>query len=221
MKARIIGGGLYFLIYLLALITKLYLILFPLFLIIGLYEIYRLQKKTDNKAYVLMYTILFTISMSLLVVLAYVNPGLVFLISLLIMLNDTMALVVGKLFGKHKLSNISPNKTIEGSIGGIILGSILTILIIHFGAIIVEKIQFQALINLLNGIEFLDGKMPLFFTVSVIITILGQIGDLMESKLKRMCKTKDSGKIIYGHGGVLDRVDSLVLAVIFTSFFII
>ncbi len=215
MKARIIGGILYFIVYLFALITDFHLILFPTFLVIGLYEIYQLQKTTNQKSYVVIYTVMFVIGMLTLTYLARVNPGVTFLISLLIMLNDTMALFVGKLIGKHKLSDISPNKTVEGSLGGIIFGSIGSIIIIYYSELIATKFNISFALNLLSGVSYFEGKVPQLLLAAIIITILGQIGDLMESKLKRMCNQKDSGNIIYGHGGILDRVDSLVLAVIF------
>ncbi len=217
MKKRVIGGALYFIIFAGALITKLHLILFPLFLIIGLGEIYRLQKKIENKNYVIFYSLIFLVGMSLLTYYSATNNTLTFLVALIIMLNDTMALLFGKLWGKHKLSSISPNKTVEGSIGGIIAGSISALLISYYGTMLANFIGLNQISKLLSGTKIFGDNILLMIIFAMIITMLGQVGDLLESKLKRMAKQKDSGKIIYGHGGVLDRVDSLLLAMIFVA----
>jgi phosphatidate cytidylyltransferase len=109
-----------------------------------------------------------------------------------VILNDTFAYTTGKLWGKTKLNKtLSPNKTIEGSIGGI-AGSIAAV-----GAV---KLLF------LNEISFLQ---TIWF--GIILGIAGQTGDLMESFLKRSFDVKDSGNILPGHGGILDRLDSLML----------
>lgn len=107
--------------------------------------------------------------------------------------NDTGAFYSGKLFGKHKLyESVSPKKTWEGSIGGIIFAFI--------GAIAFLKI-FR-----LHTVDF--SIILLIFLMSV----AGQVGDLAESMLKRNYNVKDSGELLPGHGGVLDRIDSLLFA---------
>ncbi|MFD2925555.1 phosphatidate cytidylyltransferase [Halobacillus naozhouensis] len=104
---------------------------------------------------------------------------------------DTGAYIFGRLFGKHKLwPQISPKKTIEGSVGGVILACVVAY-IFHM----IEPFSHSLLIVLL---------------VTILISIAGQIGDLVESALKRHYAVKDSGKILPGHGGVLDRFDSLI-----------
>ena len=112
-----------------------------------------------------------------------------------IWINDTMAYLVGSFIGKTPLSKISPKKTWEGTLGGIILStSIVTIFIYNifdFGAFVLLAI---ALIPALCG-------------------VFGTLGDLFESKLKRMANVKDSGSFMPGHGGFLDRFDSLLFAV--------
>ncbi len=217
MKKRVIGGTLYFLIFVAALMTKFHLILFPLFLIIGLGEIYRLQKQIKNKNYVIFYSLIFITGMLFLTYFAATNNTLTFLVALIIMLNDTMALLFGKLWGKHQLSSISPNKTVEGSIGGIIGGSISALLISYYGSMLANFIGLSQIGDLLSGTKIFGDNILLMIVFAMIITMLGQVGDLLESKLKRMAKQKDSGKIIYGHGGILDRVDSLLLAMIFVA----
>ncbi len=116
----------------------------------------------------------------------------IFFILLLTMASDTAAYFVGVSLGRHKLyPAISPNKSIEGSIGGI-AGAALAVL--------------GAEMWFLPEIGFLDG-----FLLVLILGPLAQIGDLIESMLKRSFGVKDSGGLIPGHGGLLDRLDSLVL----------
>jgi phosphatidate cytidylyltransferase len=108
-----------------------------------------------------------------------------------IWINDTMAYVVGSFIGKHPLSSISPKKTWEGTIGGALL-AILAVTLIGFYAC---GFPVKALL-----------------VISVTAAIAGTLGDLFESKLKRLAGVKDSGQIMPGHGGFLDRFDSLLVA---------
>lgn len=106
--------------------------------------------------------------------------------------NDTGAYLSGKAFGKHKLfERISPNKTWEGSVGGAVLA---------IG------------VSILTGFYF--DSMPLWkwAGIGLIISIFGSMGDLVESLFKRSMGVKDSGKIMPGHGGILDRFDGLLIA---------
>jgi phosphatidate cytidylyltransferase len=112
-------------------------------------------------------------------------------------INDTMAYIVGSLIGKTPLSPISPKKTWEGTIGGIIL--CITVVTIS-----------ASYIPTLRDFHFVHWLM-----ISAIAAIAGTFGDLLESKLKRMAGVKDSGSIMPGHGGFLDRFDSLLVAVPF------
>lgn len=119
-----------------------------------------------------------------------------------IWINDTMAYVVGSFIGKTPLSKISPKKTWEGTVSGILI-TVLTSAIV---ASIIFKSGYHALL-------FLSG-------ISAIATIIGTFGDLFESKLKRMARVKDSGHIMPGHGGFLDRFDSLLLATPFVWLYV-
>jgi phosphatidate cytidylyltransferase len=115
---------------------------------------------------------------------------LVFFLLLVVWLGDSGAYYFGRTFGRHKLSpRISPKKTVEGLIGGI-AASVVTALIIHFTF-------FQ--------------KFPLLHVIiaAVILSIAGVIGDLAESMWKRSASVKDSGTLLPGHGGFLDRFDSI------------
>jgi phosphatidate cytidylyltransferase len=102
---------------------------------------------------------------------------------------DTAAYMVGRKFGKHKLwPVISPNKTWEGSIGAVIIAVIVTAIYVNLAPVGGDK---TSLIN-----------------ASFFLSIAGQMGDLVESAYKRFYGVKDSGKILPGHGGILDRFDS-------------
>ena len=109
-----------------------------------------------------------------------------------IWVNDTMAYMVGSFIGKTPFSKISPKKTWEGTAGGAILC--------------------VALITLAGRMVFPEIELSVFITISTIAAVIGTLGDLLESKIKRMAKVKDSGQIMPGHGGFLDRFDSLLLA---------
>ncbi len=136
----------------------------------------------------------------------YVLAGYVFPVVIIasIWINDTMAYIVGSLIGKTPLSKISPKKTWEGTIGGVIL------------CIVVIAFLFPLLVYPCFDLTF---SIALAF-IAGISAIAGTFGDLLESKLKRMAGVKDSGRIMPGHGGFMDRFDSLLLATIFVWIFI-
>ncbi len=113
-------------------------------------------------------------------------------------INDTMAYVVGSFIGKTPLTKISPKKTWEGTIGGVILTVIVICLLAHFT----------------KRIDVMHAGV-----MAAIAAIAGTFGDLFESKLKRMAGIKDSGNIMPGHGGFLDRFDSLLFAVVAVWFY--
>lgn len=115
-----------------------------------------------------------------------------------IWVNDTMAYLVGSFIGKTPFSKISPKKTWEGTIGGVILcaatiGFIFPILAERFFSPFAQR--------------------QTYFIIAAICAIFGTAGDLLESKLKRMANIKDSGTVMPGHGGFLDRFDSLLTAI--------
>ncbi|MEH7077009.1 phosphatidate cytidylyltransferase, partial [Neobacillus drentensis] len=119
--------------------------------------------------------------------------GLVFILYSLFMIwaTDSGAYFIGKALGKTKLwPDISPNKTVEGSVGGVVCAVLVAVLFAIFS-------------NINVGILSLMG-------ITVVLSIFGQIGDLVESAFKRHFNVKDSGKILPGHGGILDRFDSLL-----------
>ena len=115
-------------------------------------------------------------------------------------INDTMAYIVGSMIGKTPFSKISPKKTWEGTIGGALLAVIVVALIMYF----IQNQNFSWI----------------WPSVAAIAAITGTTGDLLESKLKRMANVKDSGTIMPGHGGFLDRFDSLLIATPFVWLFL-
>jgi phosphatidate cytidylyltransferase len=108
-----------------------------------------------------------------------------------IWVNDTAAYLVGSLIGRRPLSSISPNKTWEGTIAGILISVLL-----------VTKIMGQ----------YIPLSEKSIFLISIVAAVTGTFGDLVESKLKRAASVKDSGTMMPGHGGFLDRFDSILLA---------
>lgn len=128
------------------------------------------------------------------VLLRNMNSGLewVMLAVLCTWATDIGAYLIGTRFGRHKLApRISPNKSVEGAVGGL-------------GA--------SMLVAVVLGVVF---ALPLrmLLLLGAVISVAGQVGDLLESVLKREANVKDSGKLIPGHGGILDRFDSLVVVV--------
>ena len=123
----------------------------------------------------------------------YSNLKIYLLYSVLVaILSDIGGLVCGKIFKGKKLTKISPNKTISGSIGSFIFA----ILLIPF----FYKVQIdQSLVNL--------------FLITIIISLISQLGDLLISLLKRKAKVKDTSDLLPGHGGVLDRIDGIIFAI--------
>ncbi len=122
--------------------------------------------------------------------------------------SDIFAYLIGRKIGKHKFTKVSPNKTIEGSVAGII------------GAVVIGII-YTLIIN--NVFSLHINYFLIAFYIGV-LAIIGQIGDLAESSIKRYCDIKDFSELIPGHGGMLDRFDSVIFilpfAYIFLSMFI-
>lgn len=133
-----------------------------------------------------------------------VNKLLVLAIILSLWVNDTMAYLVGSVLGKTPLSKISPKKTWEGTIGGFIF-AVFTMGAV--GYLLTSGFEMQAVSQ--------------WMIVAAIAAIAGTIGDLLQSKLKRLADVKDSGHIMPGHGGFLDRFDSLLFATPFIWLYIV
>ena len=115
---------------------------------------------------------------------------------------DIFAYFIGKNFGKHKFTELSPKKSIEGCIGGI-LGAI--VLVLGYTAVCNEVFNIE--INYLYA-----------FGISIFLSVISQMGDLAASSVKRHCNIKDYSNLIPGHGGILDRIDSVIFILPFAYF---
>ncbi|MBJ2125885.1 phosphatidate cytidylyltransferase [Flavobacterium sp. IB48] len=125
------------------------------------------------------------------------NPKIILGLFVLIWTNDTFAYLVGKSMGKNKLfERVSPKKTIEGFIGGVVFAA--------FAGFLISKLYIQP------KPEFSNTSILIWTIIALIVSIFGTIGDLIESKFKRIAGIKDSGSIMPGHGGILDRLDSVI-----------
>jgi phosphatidate cytidylyltransferase len=128
------------------------------------------------------------------------TPMLLLGVFILIWVNDTFAFLLGKNFGRQKLfPRVSPKKTVEGFLGGLFFSCVASYFIANFT-------------------ELLDSTSWLI--MSIIVSVFGTLGDLIESKFKRQANVKDSGVIMPGHGGLLDRLDSIIFAAPFIYLFL-
>ncbi len=187
---------------------KSFLVLIPMMLLIMVIELYRKQDKPFDSLAHTFFSVLYTavpFSMfpfaafsrtGLNSILPHANiifsPGIIIGFFILIWANDTGAYLTGMSFGRHKLmERISPKKTWEGFIGGIIIASLVAWFLSDWLGV-VDKIH--------------------WVIISLIISVAGTYGDLVESMLKRSIGVKDSGTIMPGHGGFLDRFDSAIIS---------
>lgn len=129
------------------------------------------------------------------------QPHILIGIFVLIWVNDSFAYLVGKTFGRHKLfERISPNKTWEGFLGGLLFSLLASYVVFYYS-------------------ETFDVK--IWLGLALITSIFGTFGDLIQSKLKRQAGVKDSGRVMPGHGGLLDRLDSILFASTFIYTFLV
>lgn len=136
-------------------------------------------------------------------------PELIVAVFILVWSNDTFAYLIGKNFGKHKLlERISPKKTIEGFLGGML------------GALLAGFIIFK-LLEIYRPMDAIKYPLWLWIVMAIIVAIFGTIGDLIQSKFKRQAGVKDSGIIMPGHGGLYDRLDSIIYASPFVYAFLL
>ncbi len=187
---------------------KFYLVLIPLIIIIMVIELYRKEQKPfDSLAHTLFPLFYITVSFSMFPFSAFshigldsllphgiieFSPGIIVGFFILLWTNDTGAYLIGIAFGRHRLlERISPKKSWEGFFGGLILAVAMAWLLSDwFG--VVDRTE--------------------WVIISIIISIAGTYGDLVESMLKRSIGVKDSGTIMPGHGGFLDRFDSAIVS---------
>ena len=179
--------------------SKSFLVVFILLTLLAIYESHELWKKIklNNSNQSLIFRLPQYYVFQPMIVLALIpfsfdefyNPFPILLIFILIWISDTMSYFFGSYFGKTKMKiKASPNKTWEGFVGGFLCSIIFSIISFNY----IQEIY------------------PFWKTVSlgILIPIFGLIGDIYQSKIKRMAGVKDSGTILPGHGGVLDRLDS-------------
>lgn len=132
------------------------------------------------------------------------NYDILYIVYLLLVttLTDTFALFTGRLVGKTKLAkDISPNKTIEGTLGGLFMGTVIPVVFYHVA------------INPNLSLVTLS-------LITLVLSIVGQIGDLVFSSIKRYYGIKDFSKLIPGHGGILDRFDSIIFVILASVIFL-
>lgn len=165
--------------------------------IIGCYEVIKMYSSKEKHLVLAIVTILYMIIGFFGFGYIRLEEGLnlILLLMITIWATDSGAYFVGKKFGKIKLApSISPNKTVEGSLGGTIIAIIIGLL---------YQYLFPVFDNYLVTLIIL-----------IAVSLTGQIGDLIESKIKRIYEVKDSGNILPGHGGIFDRFDSMILVFI-------
>lgn len=128
------------------------------------------------------------------------SPMIILAIFFMLWINDTGAFLVGSMIGRHRLfERVSPKKSWEGFFGGLLFNVAFSVL-------------FYYACNEFFGMARLHAGLVAWIVMAVVVTIFGTFGDLVESQLKRTLHLKDTGTMIPGHGGILDRIDSLLLA---------
>lgn len=165
------------------------------FSLVALFRLQEIPKAAAEAALVLMGFLYVPLLLSHLVMIRMLPHGIswLFLIMVIVMTGDSAAYYVGSSLGKTKLyPAVSPKKSVEGSLGGL-AGSIA-------GAFLAKAIFFPEL----SAFDCI--------ATALLLGVLGQLGDLFESLIKRSCGVKDSGSIFPGHGGILDRLDSILFA---------
>ena len=137
------------------------------------------------------------------------------LIVLICIFTDIGGYIFGKLFKGPKLTKISPNKTFAGALGGFILAVVVGLIYSNYYTLytIVYGLPFKF-------IEFIKNTDAIYLIWILLISLISQIGDLIISYFKRLAKVKDTGKILPGHGGLLDRIDGLIFVIPISYLFI-
>lgn len=177
---------------------------FIIFSLLFLFRISTIEKAASEVAFALLAFLYIPFLLMHLVQLHQTPFGVqwVLVIMLIVMTNDSAAYYTGSAFGKHRLYPlVSPKKSVEGAIGGLV-GSL--------GGTMLAKFTF------FPQLTFADAVLS-----ALVVGIVGQAGDLFESLLKRSFGVKDSGTIIPGHGGVLDRMDSILFAAPITYYYVL
>nr|WP_314386473.1 phosphatidate cytidylyltransferase [uncultured Fusobacterium sp.] len=172
------------------------------------YRVFRNQIKgtLEKVSYTLLGIIYVSVFFSQIINLYFLGAVFPLILQVLVWVSDTSAgivgVTIGRKFFKNGFTEISPKKSVEGALGSIIFTGLAFVLIIFF---------YERIIGITLGQVFMA------FIMGAIISVVAQIGDLIESLFKRECGVKDSGTILMGHGGVLDRFDSMILVLPFVT----
>lgn len=173
------------------------------------YRVFRNQIKgtLEKVSFTLLGIIYVSVFFSQIINLYFLGAIFPLILQVLVWISDTSAgivgVAIGRKFFKNGFTEISPKKSVEGALGSIIFTGLAFVLIV---VLYIERI---------NGATI--GEIFLSFIMGAIISVVAQIGDLIESLFKRECGVKDSGTILMGHGGILDRFDSMILVLPFVT----
>ena len=173
------------------------------------YRIFKNQIRgtLEKVSYTLLGIIYVSVFFSQIINLYFLGAVFPLILQVLVWVSDTSAgivgVAIGRKFFKNGFTEISPKKSVEGALGSIIFTGLAFVLIV---VLYIERI---------NGTTI--GEVFLSFITGAIISVVAQIGDLIESLFKRECGVKDSGTILMGHGGILDRFDSMILVLPFVT----
>ncbi|WP_338998990.1 phosphatidate cytidylyltransferase [Fusobacterium animalis] len=173
------------------------------------YRVFRNQIKgtLEKVSYTLLGIVYVSVFFSQIINLYFLGIIFPLILQVLVWVSDTSAgivgVAIGRKFFKNGFTEISPKKSVEGALGSIIFTGLAFVLIV---VLYIERI---------NGATI--GEIFLSFIMGAIISVVAQIGDLIESLFKRECGVKDSGTILMGHGGILDRFDSMILVLPFVT----
>ncbi len=175
--------------------------IFILFLLPSILYHDKTKYSINDAFYLIGGTLFIGITFRLLIPIRTIGKNIIIYLLLISIISDTYALITGKLIGKRKLTEISPNKTIEGLIGGLIFGTFVPI------------IFYKTVIN--TNMDTIK-----LFLITLFLCLLGQLGDLIFSAIKRYFGKKDFSNLIPEHGGILDRLDSIAFILLGFTFFI-
>lgn len=179
--------------------------LYILDLLVCLLPLIVLKKKeydAEDALILLAITMLLGISFNFLIVIRNMSILYLIYVVLITIMSDTFALFVGSKIGRHKLCpNVSPNKTVEGMIGGVTFGTFI------------GSMYFLTFVNT-------DANVFYIVLISMALSLVAEFGDLVFSSIKRRYGVKDYGNIMPGHGGILDRLDSILFAILAFAYFV-
>ena len=173
------------------------------------YRVFKNQIKgtLEKVSFTLLGIIYVSVFFSQIINLYFLGAVFPLILQVLVWVSDTSAgivgVAIGRKFFKNGFTEISPKKSVEGALGSIVFTGLAFMLIV---VLYIEKINRATV-----------GEVFLSFIIGAIISVVAQIGDLIESLFKRECGVKDSGTILMGHGGVLDRFDSMILVLPFVT----